>query len=481
MSAPKRPGVLPNPVDHASQIPVVSAPHSPSRAYAIYVLSLLAAANVLSYADRYLFSIAMPSIKTEFGISDGMLGLIAGPGFTISYLLFTIPLARLADRWSRRCVVAISAALWSVATGLSGLATGIVQLTVTRILVGIGEAGCMPPAQSMISQLFDARYRSTALGFLAAGPYVGLVLGLAGGGAMASMWGWRAAFLVMALLGLPIALLVWLTGPKRQPRTGSEDPTLPAVSTWVALRHCWAIPSLRLIAWGTGVFTIFGQAGGIWFPTLLIRSHGMTAAEAGFWLGICATIGGVVGSLSSGAIVDVLARRDQRWQLRVPALGFLLTFPIFVVILTLPAGLWVPLLGLKVPLVGLLMMVGAFLSALWMGPSFSAVSRLVAPDRRAQATAMLVVVINVVGSAGGPLIAGFVSDALAVRFENEALRYTLLSMSVLTLLGGLVFWRASSHYLRDLAAAERDVGRSHSIPLKIATVTHPMATVPDRI
>ena len=456
---------MPNSTDHAGRaIGETTVPHpatplpaesvAGSALYAIYMLAILTAANVLSYADRYLFSITIPAIKTEFSASDSLLGIVAGPGFTMSYLLFTMPLATLADRWSRRRVLAISATLWSAATGFCGLATGMFQLTAARVLVGVGEAGSMPASQSMISQLFEAGRRSTALGVLGSAPYLGLVIGLSGGGAIASAWGWRAAFLIMAVVGLPIALLIWLTGPKR-----ASASTLPSAAqgrepAWVTMRRCWAIPSLRLLALGTGIFNIYGYAGSIWLPTLLMRSHGMTAAEAGFWLGTCSTIGGVAGSLSSGAIVDALTKYDARWQLRLPALCFILAFPVFFLMLTLPAGLSIRLISFDMPVIGLLLMLGGFLSSVWMGPAFGAVSHLVPSEQRAQATAMLIVIINVVGSALGPVIAGMVSDALAVKFGGEALRYSLLSMSLLTVVGGLTYFRASMHYGGDISRSK---------------------------
>ncbi len=442
----------PETIADAAPPPAVAA-RGHSSAYAIYILILVTAANVLGYADRHLFAIVMPAIKAEFGATDGLLGVIAGPGFTLSYLLFTMPLARLADRWSRRRVLAISIALWSAATGACGLAANIVHLALGRVAVGIGEAGGMPPSQSLVSQLFGARRRSTALGVLASGSYLGLVVGLGGGGAIAATLGWRQAFLIMAVAGLPIALLVWLTGPRR---TASAQPATAATASrgetmLATLRHCWSIPSLRLLALGTGVFNIFGYAASIWLPTLLIRSHGMTTAEAGFWLGVSATFGGVSGSFASGAIVDALTGRDKRWQLRVPALGFIVSFPILLAILTLPAGLTVNLVAFEMPLFALLMIVSSFLASFWMGPSFAAASHLVSVERRSQATAMLVVTINVVGSIVGPMIAGFVSDALTASQGEEALRYSLMSMSLLPVLGGMMVWRASGHYPRDLA------------------------------
>lgn len=440
----------------APSLSTTSEPATRAGSYAVYILVLLTLANVLSYADRYLFSIAMPAIKQEFGASDAVLGLIGGPAFTVSYILFSIPLARLADRWSRKRVLAISVTVWSAATALCGAAGGIAQMALGRVLVGVGEAGAMPPSQSLISQLFEPRRRATALGCLAVAPHLGLVVGLSGGGVAIALWGWRTTFLVLALAGLPIALLVWLTGPSRTsgPRVATSS-TESTRSAWQAVRYCWSIPSLRLLALGTGVFNMFGYAASIWLPAFLMRSHAMTSVQAGFWLGVCATIGGVLGSLSSGAIVDTLVARsaggrDIRWQLRVPALGFIASFPLQLVFLLLPAGAAITVAGHAVPGVGLLLMSTAFLSSLWMGPSFAAVSRIVAPEYRSQATAMLIVIINVVGSTAGPLIAGLISDTLTPRLGQDALRYSLLSMSALMVVGGAVFWRAATHYPRDV-------------------------------
>jgi hypothetical protein len=162
--------------------------------YAVYFLIILLLANTLSYADRHLFAILLPAIKADFGASDGVMGLIAGPGFIVSYILLTMPLARLADRWSRRRVLALSAATWSLATGLCGYAAGLWHLTAARVIIGVGEAGGMPPSQSMLADLFSERRRTTAMGVLSSGTYLGILLGLAGGAAIASAWGWRAAF-----------------------------------------------------------------------------------------------------------------------------------------------------------------------------------------------------------------------------------------------------------------------------------------------
>ena len=428
-----------------------------SASYSLYILLLLLVINALSYADRHVFSVLIPAIKGEFATSDSVLGLIGGPGFILSYVLFSVPLARLADRKSRRAVLASSVMLWSAATAACGAAGNMVQLALARLTVGIGEAGGLPPAQSMVADLYDDRRRSSAMGILSSATYFGVVLGLAGGAAIAQLWGWRTAFLVLALPGFPLALLLWWTGPRRAKQESVAVPASEVRSgdgMFAAVPRFWAIRSLRLLAIGVGVFNIFGYAGAVWMPAFYMRSHGLTMVEAGTWLGIGAAIGGISGSALSGFIVDRLRTRSETWQLKVPAIAFLLAFPLFLITFSLPGGIGIELGGLRIPGVALLSVVTGMLSAMWAGPSFGAVARLVPQDQRAQAAAMLVVVINVIGSALGPVAGGFTSDVLHDHFGAESLRISLLSMCVLTAVGGLLFWRASVHYARDLAASQ---------------------------
>lgn len=441
-----------------SEMTETSAPQGAKPAerppYRLYVLLLLLLLNSLSYADRHLFSILIPAIKAEFGISDSLLGLIGGPGFIVSYVLCSMPFACLADRWSRRGVLALAATLWSAATAACGAAGNAVQLALARFVVGIGEAGGLPPSQSVLASLYGEDRRSAAMGVLASGTYFGLILGLLGGAAIAAQWGWRAAFLILALPGFPLALLIWFTGPRRRPHelrpgTGRDGPGF-----WTSVRMFWNIKSLRLVALGVGTFNIFGYAGAVWMPAYFMRSHGMSVVEAGAWLGVGSAIGGITGSIASGAMVDRLRRRGEHWQLRLPAIAFLLSFPQNIFMFTMPGGAGIALGGLHIPGVALMTVLGGFLAACWAGPSFSAAARLVAPSQRAQATAMLVVIINIIGSMIGPSLSGFVSDLLTARLGGESLRVSLLIMSLPTVAGGLLFWRASVHYPRDLGARD---------------------------
>jgi MFS family permease len=404
-------------------------------------------ASTLSNADRHVLSVLLPSIKREFGLSDGVIGLIAGPVFIVPYVLFTMPLARLADRWSRRSVLAGAIAFWSVATGICGLAANAWVLMLGRLTVGMGEAGGSPPSQSLVASLFSKR-RSLAMGVLASGTYFGVLAGVAGGAAVADQWGWRAAFLVLAAPGIPLALLIWLTGPRRRKQIDVQTPAQGSVLS--VLHRCFRIRSLVLLSLGMGIYVIYGYAAAIWLPSYFILSHGMSMTEAGMWLGIGAAAGGITGSLASGAIVEALLPKDQRWQLWVPALGILLSVPLLVTVLLLPSGVALTLGGHDIPMVAVISVISAFLGSLWMGPSYAALARLLPLELRGQAVALLVIVINVMGSMLGPPIAGLVSDLLAAPFGDESLRYSLLSMSVLAFIGGLIVWRAASHYRAEM-------------------------------
>lgn len=421
-------------------------------AYQIYILLLLLLINAISYADRHLFSILIPSIKAEFGVTDSVLGLIGGPGFTVSFMLFSLPLARLADRWSRRGVLALAATLWSIATAASGIAANVIQLAIARFTVGIGEAGGLPPSQAILATLYGENRRSGVMGVLTSSTYFGLVIGLVGGAAVASQWGWRAAFMTLAVPGFPLALLLWLTGPRRTREfTPTSTKTESGESFWTFVQIFWATKSLRLLAIGLGIFNIFGYAAAVWMPTFFMRSHGMTLVESGAWLGIGASIGGITGSMGGGMLVDHLRKRGEHWQLRLPAITLLLTFPVNVAMFLMPNGASVTIAALHIPVVALLSVVSAILVSVWAGPAYSAVSKLVSPVQRAQATAMLVVVINVIGSITGPTLGGLFSDVMSGYAGQDSLRVSLLLVSFVALIGGAVVWRASLVYPGDLS------------------------------
>jgi len=189
-----------------------------------YTLALLTLVYALNFLDRTIFNVLIEPIKKEFQLTDTMLGLLAGFGFVLMYSVLGMPIARLADRRSRRNIVAAGLAFWSAMTALCGMAQNVAMLTVARIGVGIGEAAGTPASQSIIADLFAKDERPRALGIFAIGTYLGVFLGYFFGGWVNKYFGWRAAFIGAGVPGIAIALLLWLTvtEPVRRGDNGSR-------------------------------------------------------------------------------------------------------------------------------------------------------------------------------------------------------------------------------------------------------------------
>ena len=193
----------------------------PSLAYRRYVLGMLALVYVFNFTDRQILAILMQPIKEDLLLSDTQLGLLSGIAFALFYVTMGIPIARLADRYSRVNIISVSIFLWSLMTALSGLAGNFTQLLLARIGVGIGEAGCTPPAHSLLADYFARENRASALSIYSLGLPLGSVLGLMAGGWVAQIYGWRMAFFLVGLPGLVLALMVKFT--IREPRRGLAD------------------------------------------------------------------------------------------------------------------------------------------------------------------------------------------------------------------------------------------------------------------
>jgi len=176
-----------------------------------YALVILAIVYMFNFVDRQILAILLPAIRDEFQVSDAWLGFLTGPAFAMFYIILGIPVARYADRHNRRNLIALAVALWSGMTALSGMAANFVQLALARVGVGIGEAGCSPPAHSMIADYYPPEKRSTAMGVYTIGISAGIMFAYLAGGWVAQNLGWRQAFFVVGIPGLLLALVVRLT------------------------------------------------------------------------------------------------------------------------------------------------------------------------------------------------------------------------------------------------------------------------------
>ncbi len=452
---------MPTP-DGASPTPPSSSEAAPSfsPAYLRYALGLLTLVYVVNFVDRQILAILLASIKADLGLSDFQLGLLGGTAFGIFYATLGVPIARLADIYSRKGVMAICLTIWSVMTAACGLAVGFWSLLALRVGVGVGEAGGSPPAHSMISDYYPAERRGTALGIFSLGVPLGILVGFMAGGWLDESLGWRTAFMVVGLPGVALAIIVQLT-LREPPRGHSEEtsidaPQAAAPTAREAARFLWRSRSFRHTAIGSGLYAFVGYSTTNWAPSFLSRSHGMAQGEIGTWLALIIGIGGGLGIYLGGSLSDKLSADDVRWRTWVPGIATALAVPFGFVIFTTSNTL-----------LALLMLIPpTFLGLMYQAPALAIAQGLATPAMRATAGAILLFVINIIGLAMGPAFTGALSDALAPRFGDDSLRWAMLITSLSYAWSALHFFLASRTVADDLAfvrgATEREL-RGESI------------------
>ncbi len=416
-------------------------------AYARYVLGLLFVAYVFNFVDRQILAILLQPIKEDLGVSDTAMGLLTGIAFAIFYTFAGIPIARQADRRSRRTIIALGLTAWSAMTAASGIVRTFAQLAVARIGVGVGEAAFVPPAHSLLADYFPAERRATAMAVFSMGVHVGLAFGLVLGGWIAQLFGWRVAFFTVGIPGLLLALAVRLT--VHEPERGRADGLHAALAEATPERLAKvlgilrSLRSFRHLALAAAFHSFGGYAFAIWGPTFFIRVHGMTTGRLGTWLGVILGVGGMVGAIGGGVLADRLGARDARRMLYVPAIATLVQIPCAL------ASLWWP-----TPIPALLFLFpSAIMSAIWFGPVYALTQALVSPTMRATASAVLVFVINLIGLGLGPLAVGALNDALLPTYGPQAIRYSLMILVVANLIAAFHFTRAARTIRADLGRA----------------------------
>jgi predicted MFS family arabinose efflux permease len=413
-----------------------------SSAYSSYVLALLFVVYVFNFIDRQVLAILLESIKQDLGVSDTAMGFLSGFAFALFYTFAGIPIARWADRGSRRSIIALGLGVWSAMTAASGLARNFTQLALARVGVGIGEAAGSPPAHSLISDYFPPERRATALSIYATGVYIGAMLAYLGGGLMVRYFDWRTAFFVVGLPGIPLALLVRFT-IRELPRGFSETRSaeVRASSFGEVVRFLLARRSFVYIVSGAACAALSGYAILAWGPAFLARVHGMESIRIGTWLGLSIGIAGSLGAYAGGVIADRLGARDQRWYMFLSAIVNAAAVPF-------AAGF----LLVENTVLALVSFIPFYMLAnMYIGPMLSMTQGLVHLRMRATASAILLFILNIVGLGAGPFLVGFLNDRLAADFGAEAIRYSLLSVALMGLVAGLLFWRASRTLLEDLA------------------------------
>jgi predicted MFS family arabinose efflux permease len=412
-----------------------------------YVLAILVLVYTFNFIDRQILAILLPSIKAEFGVNDSVLGFLAGSAFAIFYATLGVPIALIADRWNRRNLIAIALAVWSGMTALSGAALSVTQLALARVGVGIGEAGCSPPAHSMISDYYPPEKRSAAMGIYTAGISIGIMIAYLAGGWVAQNIGWREAFFIVGVPGLILALIVRFT--VREPVRGQSEGRLDSDERpgilYVARYLCRRRSFLHM-AFGSGLAAFGGYAVISFFPSFLYRSHGMDIAEIGVYLGLILGIAGAAGFAGGGYFADHIGRSRRSNSLNGVAGATLISW-LFMIPVYLVSSPYVALAIFVVP---------AALSNFYLATTIAQTQSLVGLRMRAVASAILFFILNIIGLGLGPQLTGILSDVLATGFGAESMRYALLVITAV-----ISPWSAF-HYFLAARYIESDLEKANA-------------------
>jgi MFS family permease len=423
-----------------------------SEGYRWYVVWLLFAVYVLNFVDRQILTILMEPIRKEFHFSDTQLGLLGGLAFAVLYSTLGIPIARLADRRNRVNIISISLFVWSFFTVLTGRAQNFAQLALARVAVGIGEAGCTPPAYSIISDYFEKKRRTTAISIYTMGIYGGVFVGYLVGALVAEKYGWRTAFYVVGAPGIVLALIVKWT--LREPPRGfaegfaaaAEPPPMRQV-----LQKLLTKATFWHLALAAALHAFVGYGVNGFHPVFLMRTHELSVGDTGKVLSLVSAISGIGGTWFGGWLADRLTKRadDIRWQLWTPGVATLLN---------VPAALFAYMYGAVNVVIGA-MFVSLVFGVMYLGPTYATLQRLVGVRERAVGSALLLLIVNLVGLGLGPSLVGVVSDLMngvflergaAAEFAKaEGMRWALCIMVCVNVWSFLHYMLAAKTLTKD--------------------------------
>jgi MFS family permease len=402
------------------------------------VLGMLCFVYVLNFLDRQLLSILAKPIQDSLQVSDGQLGLISGLYFALFYCFISIPVGWLADKTNRVAVLALACALWSAATMACGLAASYPQLVASRMAVGVGEAGGVPPSYAIISDYFPPARRGTALGLFNLGPPIGQALGVAFGASIAAAYSWRHAFVALGSVGVVAAVSVLFI--VREPRRGGLDPApapeafaAPAAGFGKTVRMFFSTPTLVLAALASGATQIITYGAGNFTVLFLIREKGMTLQEVALYYALVVAIGMGGGIFVSGRVIDRFRRYSKLTYAVAPAIALACAVPPFL------GFVWAPTWP-----VALAFLIGpTFFNYFYLSSSVALVQETVAPEQRVLSGALLLLVMNLIGMGVGPTFVGAASDALRGANPHHSLQFAFYALApVYGLAIGLFIWLA---------------------------------------
>ena len=414
----------------------MAAPVSMTKAY--YVLTLLTLVWAFQFANIQIVNIVLEEIRKEFNATDTMMGIVAGIAVVLFGSILSLPVARIADRKGRVSIIAIGVTFWSAVTMLGGFANSIVQLILARVGFSVGGAVSPAPGNSLVADYFPKNKLPMAMAIMSTAPCIGGLAAAWIGGLAGTTWGWRGAFTAVAIPGFLVAALLFFT--VKEPVRGIQDGKNADTRNYgmgETLRFLGENRTFLLMVIG---FTFTGSADlalSTWFVTYMERVHQVSMLEASTFGGTLNSIAGIAGVLLGGAIIAFLGKKDDRWRIVGPGLTSLFAGPVLLAFLFAP-----------MPWTYVAVFFAMLLMVFRMGPVLGLVQSVVKVRMRAFAAAMLFMVGTLVGSGGGPLIIGAINDYLNPSYGRLAIRYSLLCVPAMSMVGALFFiW--AGRYVRD--------------------------------
>jgi len=407
-------------------------------------LILLAGVATVGFIDRIVVNVLVEPLKAEFDLTDTQVSFM-GLAFAVLNIVVGIGVARVAERARRLTLIAAGTLIWSVATAACGLAASWTQLLLARVGVGLGEAVGLPGNQSVVADYFPAHKRGLAMSVLLLAPPVGAFIGFLGGGWIAQNLGWRWAFLIAAVPGIILGILVWLfiAEPKRGQHDVEASEDVPGIGA--VLRRFALLPSARHLVIGSTLAATLGFGLNYFFTSLMIRRFELSLAEASLYAGLVASLPAAISVIGSGWLADRFGATRPAAYALIPGLCLLVSGPFYAFSIIQPD------LTLLLSLVTIL----AVLQFGYLGVTFATLQNLMHPRMRATASALLSAVYGVAGGFG-PIILGAMSDRLQPSYgPGVGLAYAMALMS-------LAYLWAAAHYLLAARHVGRDLERARS-------------------
>jgi len=397
--------------------PNFGAINNPTGWYRVYCTSVIFFVLVLAYVDRGILGVVLEPIKAEFGLTDTHLGYLTGPAFAIFYAVLGIPLARWSDVGNRRVVISLCLAIWSGMTALAGLANSYLMLFLTRVGVGIGEAGAAPPTHSLASNYYPPEQHGKTASILSLATLVGSFLGVIVGGIILAKTGsWRVTLMAVGLPGLALAIVSFLT--LREPREKTHVPKPAEIfdaASRAAIRNLLKMKTYFQLLLTFSIISFFTLG----MPNFLVpffqRSFDLDVEMATRSYGGAALVSTLLGTILASVIIDRVAKRDVAWKLRLPGILCLVATPIMLAAILAP--------NYKVCV--LLYLIANTLVFMSLPALFSAVYGIAVDSQRAMAIALLGLATNFIGLGFGPVLIGMLSDWLNPQFGIDSLRYAM--------------------------------------------------------